>query len=151
MNWNEFFRMRRRLTWFKRLAGGVPAVCAFFAAEGAVLSMPIFDPTRPILGLDPLIIVGCASLFGIVGSFTLGSAAMGWAWQLARPRIAAQMNQMQSSFYHRVTKYRANVPPNPTQMNFAFDFYGEKIKSVADYRAWLHRQRQMINERKFQL
>lgn len=151
LNWNEFFRLRRRLVWFRRLAGGVPTTCAFLAAEGAILSMPVFDPTQPILGLDPLVIVGLGTAVGMATSFIAGSAMIGCVWRFFRPRLAAALNARQRDFYHRITQFRANVPPNPTQMNFSFDYYGEKIVSVADYRTWLRRQRQMLKERRFNL
>ena len=151
MNWNDFFKYKKRLVWFKRFAGGVPATFAFLAAEGAVLSLPIFDPTQPILGMDPLVIAGASTAIGLLGSFFTGSAAAGLAWRMLRPKLAAQMDAHQKSFYTRITKYRANVPPNPTKMNFSFDFYGEKIASVKDYRHWLRRQKEMIKERRFDL
>lgn len=151
MNWNDFFKYKKRLVWFKRFAGGVPATFAFLAAEGAVLSLPIFDPTQPILGVDPLVVVGASTAVGLLGSFFTGSALAGLAWRTLKPRLASQMDSHQKSFYARITKYRANVPPNPTQMNFSFDFYGEKIASVKDYRHWLRRQREMLKERKFNL
>lgn len=151
MNWNEFFTLKRRLSWFKRFAGGIPATFVFLTAEGALLSLPIFDPTQPILGMDPLVVVGASTALGLVGSFFTGSALAGVTWRLIRPRLASQFDAHQRNFYTRITKYRANVPPNPTQMNFNFDFYGEKIASVKDYRHWLRRQREMLKERKFNL
>ena len=151
MNWNEFFKYKKRFVWFKRFAGGIPATFAFLGVEGVVLSLPIFDPTQPIFGLDPLIVVGASTAVGLVGSFFTGSALAGLTWKLFRPKLFAQIDAYQRNFYARITRFRANVPPNPTQMNFNFDFYGEKISSVKDYRHWLRRQRQMINERKFKL
>lgn len=151
MSWDEFFKYKNRLIWFKRIAGGIPATMAFLTVEGTILSLPIFDPTQPILGLDPLVIVGAGTALGILGSFIAGSSTLGHAWRLFRPNLAAQLDSHQRDFYARITKYRANVPPNPTQMNFSFDFYGEKIASVKDYRIWLRRQREMINERKFKI
>ena len=151
INWNDFFRYKRRLVWFKRFSGGIPASIAFIGAEGALLSLPIFDPTQPILGLDPLVVVGASTALGLTASFFTGSALAGLAWRLFKPSLAAQMEAHQRNFYSRITKYRANVPPNPTQMNFNFDFYGEKIGSVKDYRNWLKRQREMIKERQFKL
>ena len=151
MNWNDFFKLKRRLVWFKRLAGGVPVAFSFLAAEGALLSLPVFNPTQPILGMDPLVVVGASTALGLTASFFTGSALAGLAWKIIRPRLATQLDNHQRDFYARITKYRANVPPNPTQMNFSFDFYGEKIASVKDYRHWLRRQREMLNERKFKL
>lgn len=149
LSWNEFFRLRRRLTLFKRFAGGIPVLCAFFTAEGALLSLPLFDPTAPIFGVDPLVMVGLGTAVGAVASFAAGSAAAGLAWRLCSPLRASLFDAKQRSFYHRVSAFRANVPPNPTQMNFSFDFYGEKVASVQDYRRWLRRQKQLVSERQF--
>lgn len=149
LSWNEFFRLRRRLTLFKRFAGGIPALFAFFTAEGALLSLPLFDPTAPIFGVDPLVMVGLGTAVGAVASFAVGSAVAGLAWRLCSPLRASLFDAKQRSFYHRVSAFRANVPPNPTQMNFSFDFYGEKVASVQDYRRWLRRQKQLVSERQF--
>ena len=149
MNWNDFFRFRKRFTLFKRFAGGVPALFAFFTAEGALLSLPVFDPTTPIAGIDPLVAVGLGTALGSVLAFSTGSALVGLCWRLLNPVKARLFDAKQRDFYARVQAFRANVPPNPTQMNFSFDFYGEKVASVADYRKWLKRQKQMIAERQF--
>ena len=149
MSWNDFFRFRKRFTLFKRFAGGIPALAAFFTAEGALLSLPLFDPTAPILGIDPLVMVGLGTAVGAVASFSAGSALIGTAWRLLNPRRAAAFDARQRDFYARVTAHRANVAPNPTQLNFSFDFYGEKVASVGDWRRWLKRQREMIKERQF--
>lgn len=149
MTWNEFFRLRKRLILFKRLAGGVPALCAFFTAEGAILSLPIFDPTAPIAGIDPLVMVGLGTALGSIAAFSTGSALLGYCWRLFNPLKAAHFDAKQRQFYARITAHRANVPPNPTQLNFSFDFYGEKVASVQDYRRWLKRQKEMISERQF--
>lgn len=149
MNWNDFFRFRKRFVWFKRSVGGVPALFGFFAAEGALLSLPVFDPTQPVFGIDPLVLVGIGTAVGSVASFATGSALVGTLWRLFNRQRAAQIDAMQRDFYHRITQHRANVPPNPTQLNFSFDYYGEKIGSVREYRQWLRRQRQMIQERQF--
>ena len=151
LSWPDFFKTRQRLVWLKRLGGGVPAVSMFLVGEGALLSMPVFDPTQPIFGLDPLVVVALGTFTGLAGSYFAGSAAAGWAFRLLKPRLAEALNARQRDFYTRITRYRANVPPNPTQMNFSFDFYGEKIRSVQDYRTWLRRQKKMLKERQFAL
>lgn len=49
-------------------------------------------------------------------------------------------NQKEKSFYDRVNRYRGDASKSSPQ-NPVPDFYGEKIKSVKDYRRWLKDQR----------
>jgi import inner membrane translocase subunit TIM23 len=148
MTWPEFFSLRRKIQLVQRLAG-IPFVVAFWVAEGFVLSLPIFDPTKTIFDLDPMVVVGLGSVVGSIASYFVGTAISSLAWRLLRPHQVRQLDLKQKDFYARVSKYRANVPPNPTQMNFNFDFYGEKVRSVSDYRSWLRRQRQLVADRRF--
>lgn len=130
---------------------GVPFIFGFLTVESAVLSLPIFDPTKLMFGMDPLVVVGLSTITGSIASYLAGVAISGFVWRKAKPACASQLNEKQKDFYNRVSKYRANVPPNPTQMNFSFDYYGEKVHSVADYRTWLRRQYKMKAERHFSL
>lgn len=148
MNWDEFFKARRRLQLIQRISG-VPFIFAFWLAEGAILSLPLFDPTKTILDMDPMVVVGLGTMIGSIASYAIGSGLSVLTWRYFRPNISQQLDQKQKDFYRRISKYRANVPPNPTQMNFNFDFYGEKIRSISDYRNWLRRQRKLITERQF--
>lgn len=148
MSWPEFFFTRRRLQLIKRF-GGIPFVASFWLAEGLVLSLPIFDPTKTLFGMDPMVVVGLGSVLGSVGSYFAGAALTGLVWRWFRSSSASQLDEKQRDFYARVSKHRANVPPNPTQMNFSFDYYGEKVHSMSDYKAWLRRQRTMLKSRIF--
>lgn len=148
MKWSEFFKQRSRLAWMQRLAG-IPAVFAFLTAEGALLSMPVFDPTQTVFGMDPLVAVGVTSLAGSIGSYFAGNALSSIIWRRLRPSIAREYDARMADFCRRITKYRANVPPSPTELNFSLDFYGEKVKSIGDYKTWLRRQNYLRNSRIF--
>lgn len=142
MSWNEFFRRRSRLRLLKR-AGGVVSTFAALTAEGIIVNLPIFDPTQTVYGLDPLVLFGMINLAGILGSYVVGSALTSGIWRLLNKSKAVSLDQKQHDFYSRITKYRMNIPPDPTKMDFKFDYYGEKIHSVADYRDWYRRQQQI--------
>ena len=148
MNWAEFFKLRTRLAWMQRVAG-IPAVFAFLTAEGAFLSLPIFDPTQTIFGLDPLVAVSATSLVGCVGSYFAGNAISSVIWRRLRPALAQQYDARMADFCKRIARHRANVPPSPTELNFSLDFYGEKIRSIGDYKMWLKRQNFLKNSRIF--
>jgi import inner membrane translocase subunit TIM23 len=150
LTWDRFFRLRQRRVWLQRI-GGVPAVLGFLVAESSLLSLPIFDPTQTFWGIDPLVTIALGTVGGCVASYGLGSMATGWLWSRLDPVRAAQMEACQRNFYARISKYRANVPPNPTQLSFSLDYYGEKIRSVRDYRRWLRKQRELKARRVFSL
>lgn len=91
LSWPEFFSLRRRVVRYKRW-GGVPFVLASWAAEGFLLSLPIFDPTRSILSMDPMVVVGLATIVASIGSYVLGSALVGKLWAIWRPGAANALN-----------------------------------------------------------
>lgn len=87
-NWETFFRLRntmKRMRWI----GGLPALFGFIISQPILLSLPIFNPTVTPLGLDPILLVGAASLLGSFGSFLTGSALAKYAWRRFRPSEAA--------------------------------------------------------------
>jgi len=96
-DWNEFFKLRRRKAWFQRVAA-IPFVFGFLTAEGSFLSMPIFDPTQPIFGIDPFIFIGVGTMVGSAASYFMGAAFMGFLWRQFRSARAFQLDQV--SLYH---------------------------------------------------
>lgn len=150
MPWSTFFALRQRLRWGRRLAG-VPGVAAFFFGEGAVLSMPVFDPTQTVLGMDPLLAVGIASLVGAGASYLGAQALYSFLWKAFNRSRADAFEQRRADFCRRIVRHRANVPPSPTELNLSLDFYGDRIRSVADYRSWLRKQNQLRSNRIFKL
>ena len=108
-----------------------------------------FDPTQTIAGVDPLVMIGLTTFGGMLTSYLAGGALAGMLWRRFRPGTARLMDTKQKDFYERIVKHRANVAPDPTKVNFSFDYYGEKINSVADYRQWLRKQRQLLRDRTF--
>lgn len=130
----------------QRLAG-IPVAFGFLMGETAFLSLPLFDPTKQVAGMDPLMAVGLGTIVGLIGSYGLGIGLASVALRYWRPSLQRQLDAKQADFYQRVVRYRANVPPNPTKINFAFDYYGEKVHSIPDYRNWLRRQYQLKRDR----
>lgn len=93
LTWNEFFAMRRRLQLFQR-AAGVPFAFGFLTAESVVLSLPIFDPTKVIFGMDPLVVVGLSTMAGSVAAYFAGVAISGVAWRKLRPQLAQNLEEV---------------------------------------------------------
>lgn len=149
-NWNDYFQARRRLGWMQRLMGGIPSVFSFLLLESAALSLPVFNPTTPLFGIDPLIAIGAGSLTGAVGSFLIGSSLFKLAHKSLFPKWHVDYVEREGLFARRVAMHRANVPPSPVQLA-GTDFYGESVKSVIDYRRWLKRQKRLASSRTFNL
>ena len=132
-NWNDFFRMKGRIKWLQRLFGGVPSVAMFMFVETNALSLPIFNPTAPIMGVDPVLAVGASTVIGASASYLLGSMLFRMAHQAWKPELHAEYVRREGEYAKRVAGHRANVPPSPVQLS-GTDFYGESVKSVAGYR-----------------
>lgn len=96
MTWPQFFAVRRRLQLVQRFAG-LPFVFGFWAAEGFVLSMPIFDPTRTVMDVDPMILVGLTTIGGTLASYFLGAACVGWLWRVLKRDTTALLDQVRPS------------------------------------------------------
>lgn len=93
MTWPDFFKTRRRLQLLKRFAG-IPFVLGFWAAEGFVLSLPIFDPTKAIMDVDPMMLVGLATIGGTLASYFAGASCTGWLWRVFRRDTAMLLDQV---------------------------------------------------------
>ncbi len=91
MAWNDFFKARSRIKLIKRL-GGIPFALSFFMAEGALLTLPIFDPTQTIMEVDPMVIVGMASVLGSIAAYFAGAAMTGITWRCMNKGKAQAMD-----------------------------------------------------------
>ncbi len=98
MSWKEFFKTRRRLQLIQRIAG-VPFAFGFLTCETAALSLPIFDPTRLIFGIDPLVVVGISTIAGTILSYAAGVAVSGVIWRKFRPQLASNLNEVRKIDY----------------------------------------------------
>ena len=72
----------------------IPAAIGFVAAEGAFLSLPVFDPTQPIFGIDPLVMIGLATIAGAAGSYVAASALAGIVYRRLRPAQSFALDQV---------------------------------------------------------
>jgi import inner membrane translocase subunit TIM23 len=148
---------------------GIPM--AFGTMAYMFTSVP-FSPFQPIMGLDPMIIMGAgtigASIAGYFGGASLGQVL----WRLRYHALSRNMDVMDRLFYAKVKAYRAERGQSPyvntlagtgrmltrltkgsvkggeeaNAQRWRMDFYGEKVKSVGEYRQWLRRQIQMRRE-----
>jgi mitochondrial import inner membrane translocase subunit TIM23 len=171
LTWNEYFKLKIQ----RERIGPVFGIPFALGSTAAVITGYEFSPADPILGMDPSIIVMAGAILAGVFGYQSGSFVGQQAFTLAKRRIIKQLDKMDKSFYTRIKTYRADRPQlnyvpgflrtssrlsaalsrNPEKkkaaqelanVNAAQDYYGEKIKSVVDYRDWLRRQRLWIRQ-----
>ncbi|RKO93441.1 mitochondrial import protein Pam17, partial [Blyttiomyces helicus] len=146
--WSTYFALRNSRKNAERAGGIVGALQGFLGGSyyfGAVMD---FDPSQQILGLgDPtMLYIGGAFVVAGVGYFG-GILAFGSIWRLTKSSADLKaLDVRDRDFFHRIQRHRpqeiaAVVPTVPGVGGAMPDFYGEKIKSVADYRDWLRKQR----------
>jgi import inner membrane translocase subunit TIM23 len=74
-----------------------------------------------------------------------------WCWRVLVPSLPTTLSttllptsinfsQMDKEFHKHIVKYRVD-PSRQSGRNHVPDYYGEKIKSIGDYRKWLRKQR----------
>lgn len=146
----DYFQLKRRLRIYQRIFGGLPASLAFLSGSGTFLALPIFNPTQPVFGVDPIIALGSGMLLGTGLAFLTGSSLFGLLLRSLNKPAMANYGKFDAEFAKRVQRFRANVPPDPNQIG-GTDFYGEKVRSLSDYRHWLKRQKALIASRTFSL
>jgi len=123
----------------------VPGTLVGVGAFGVYTGSLDLQPTDTIWGFDPMFMLGLGGLGSAVVGFFGGAAMTGVLWRAFNGRKAAQMDARQRQFHQHITRLRApadTIPLSGVPGTKSPDFYGEKIKSLADYRAWLRQQRE---------
>ncbi|KAI8920434.1 mitochondrial import protein Pam17 [Entophlyctis helioformis] len=159
--WKDFFAMRKsRKSWSlaSTLLSGWLGLSAgsyyfFFVAE--------FDPTTPLLGLpDPMMAYIMAAMGVGALSALGGSLSASQLWRLTRnSNTIKAFEHAKKELYDRILKHRPKELPMfgagggpgtgvASRIATPPDYYGEKIYSAADYRAWIRKQRRFISASK---
>ncbi|GJJ68434.1 mitochondrial import inner membrane translocase subunit TIM23 [Entomortierella parvispora] len=137
MDWNTYFALRRTRRRYESMFM-VPCGLLGFSGAGAYFLMQPFDPT-PIFGFDQLLVYGvgtlAAGLLGVAIGPVMGNTAFRALHHRARPLV----DKMDKEFHKHIVKHRVD-PTRNSGRNVVPDYYGEKIKSISDYRNWLRKQ-----------
>ncbi|CAB5216394.1 unnamed protein product [Rhizophagus irregularis] len=133
LTWNEYFVLRRKRRITERLVT-IPTALGGFGISFAYFASKEFDPTL-IWGHDPLVIYGFGTILCGFTGLMIGPVIGSSIWKLFHRREVELMEQSDRDFYAHIKKNRAD-PSLHSLRNPAPDYYGEKIKSVTDYRRW---------------
>ncbi|KAL1917808.1 uncharacterized protein VTP21DRAFT_3642 [Calcarisporiella thermophila] len=142
LDWNTYFTLRRQRRLYER-AAAIPSTLAGLSVGGAYFFSQEIDitQTHTLIGLDPVTTCVIYTILCGAGGLLLGPVAGNATWRLFHRRILNEMDKRDKAFYERIVRNRADASLNSFR-NPVPDYYGEKIKSVAEYRTWLRKQRE---------
>ena len=150
-DWNDFLAYRRRRHLLSRLFAfpfGLIPIPVFYS----LLSSPMIDPTRPLLGMDPMVALGLGFLGSLFAAGAVGGGVPGVLLRLFNGKTAAQYDVWQKNFFARIVKNRANIAAaNPAKPVMSLDLYGEQVFCVPDYRRWLRKHREFARQKQYNL
>ncbi|KAG0003780.1 TIM23 complex component [Entomortierella chlamydospora] len=139
MDWSSYFLLRGTRRTYERVFM-VPCGLLSLLGAGAYFAQKDFDPT-PILGMDQVIVYGLGTVAaGIVG-LAVGPVVGNMVFRVTHSKAKPLVDMMDKEFHKHIVKNRADPTANSVR-NPVPDYYGEKIKSVSDYRKWLRKQRE---------
>ncbi|KAI6656449.1 Presequence translocated-associated motor subunit PAM17, mitochondrial-like [Oopsacas minuta] len=145
LTFKEYRSIRRRMKWRDLgmgMLGGIVSMYGFiemFIRYQPDLFTMSQEEVKPILGIDPLIILG----MGGISSLLIGYLAMNHGtsaiWHLTHPEISKELSQRDKDLMQRIAAYRFK---GTTQQSWEDDYHGEKIYTLSDYRQWIRKQQQ---------
>ncbi|KAF8938340.1 TIM23 complex component [Dissophora ornata] len=146
MEWNTYFAFRRSRRNYERV---FMAPCALVGLVGAgyYFAQQDFDPT-PIFGMDQFMVYSIGTVAAGVVGLAAGPVVGNMVFRAANSKAKPLVDRMDKEFFKHIVKNRADPSANSVR-NPIPDFYGEKIKSVSEYRAWLRKQREYRRKAQF--
>ncbi|KAG0017508.1 TIM23 complex component [Podila clonocystis] len=146
MDWNTYFALRKTRRNYER-AFMAPCALLGLGSAGYYFAQKDFDPT-PIFGMDQIIVYSIGTvLAGIVG-LAVGPVVGNMVFRGVNSKAKPIVDKMDKEFYKHIVKNRAD-PSSNSARNPIPDYYGEKIKSVSEYRSWLRKHREYRRKAKF--
>ncbi|KAI8393969.1 mitochondrial import protein Pam17-domain-containing protein [Radiomyces spectabilis] len=138
--WNDYFKLRSKRRVYETLSYAPSTIIPAVGAGAYFLQLQV-DPTGSIMGMHPLA-AAAVGVFGAgFGGFLAGPVFADAFFKLLNRKYVPEMDQRDKEFYEHIKRNRADARLNSIR-NPVPDYYGEKIKSVADYRSWLRKQRE---------
>ncbi|KAG0246387.1 mitochondrial import protein Pam17-domain-containing protein [Mortierella sp. GBAus27b] len=146
MDWNTYFAFRRTRRNYERV---FMAPCALLGlgTAGYYFAQRPFDPT-PIFGMDQVIVYGLGTIAAGIAGLAAGPVVGNMVFRAANSKAKPLVDRMDKEFFKHIVKNRADPSANSVR-NPIPDYYGEKIKSVSEYRAWLRKQREYRRKSQF--
>lgn len=135
LTWVDYFQMKKQNTRINTIAGIFTGFGGAFITLSYLGNIEI-DVEKPIMGFDPLMIMGGAVVLGGLVGYLVGPFIGSFVFRMKNRANLKQFELRNSEFLIRL---RANRP-DPSSQSFSNpipDYYGEKIYSLKDYKQWL--------------
>ncbi|GAA5854767.1 hypothetical protein JCM9279_000938 [Rhodotorula babjevae] len=138
LDWPTYLALRRSQRLWGLIAS-IPTTLIGFSAGAGYFATIEADPTSTILGFEPVVIYGAATL-GCVGLGWLAGPTVGGAlWRLTHRRVMGAIEAKDKDFFRHISRWRAD-PSRQSAANPSPDYYAEKVGSLQQYRTWLRDQ-----------
>eukprot|EP00043_Microstomoeca_roanoka_P006633 m.64466 g.64466 ORF g.64466 m.64466 type:complete len:212 (-) comp13495_c0_seq1:375-1010(-) len=138
---NDYIKVRRGLN-LRAYAFGVPCFFAGIVGSAFVCAtqIPNLIPETPeqatlIMGMDPMLFSTLATTASGFASFFIGVSMFKTIWRTIFKKHAAILDARETDFRLRIARHRRGG------YEFSHDYYGDKVKTLSDYRSWLRDQK----------
>ncbi|KAF9426858.1 TIM23 complex component [Podila epigama] len=146
MDWNTYFALRKTRRNYER-AFMPPCMLLGLGGAGYYFAQKDFDPT-PIFGMDQIFVYAFGTVLAGIAGLAIGPVVGNMVFRLANSKARPLVDKMDKEFYKHIVRNRAD-PSSNSARNPIPDYYGEKIKSVSEYRTWLRKHREYRRKAKF--
>lgn len=135
MTWVDYFILKKLNNRINTIAGIITGL------GGSALTLTYLgnieiDVEKPIMGFDPLMVMGGGVILGGLVGYLVGPFMGTSVFRVLNKSKMAQYELRNKEFLKRLRENR----PDPSSQSFSNpipDYYGEKIYSLKDYKQWL--------------
>ncbi|KAI9638852.1 integral to membrane protein [Dioszegia hungarica] len=142
LTWPSYLALRRRRRLWSTLTS-IPTTAAGLFVGGGYFAGLEADPTELIMGLEPLVIYGGATLGCMIFGYLIGPTLGSSLFSLTHPAYSrgspSPLEIMDRELFEHIKRNRVD-PRFQSVNNLPPDYYGEKITSLPTYRRWLRDQ-----------
>ncbi|CAK9437971.1 uncharacterized protein LODBEIA_P23490 [Lodderomyces beijingensis] len=134
-SWADYFQLKKQNNRINFVSGIFTGIGGSLLTLGYLGNIEI-DVEKPIMGFDPIMVMGGAVILGGFAGYLVGPFIGQFVFQVMNKSRLRQYDAKNSFFLSRLKNKR----PDPSSQSFSNpipDYYGERIYSLKDYRQWL--------------
>ncbi|OBA23510.1 Presequence translocated-associated motor subunit PAM17, mitochondrial [Metschnikowia bicuspidata var. bicuspidata NRRL YB-4993] len=135
MNWVDFFKLRKESKRISIVASSLTSVAGAFATLTYLGNVEI-DVEKPIMGIDPFMVMGGVVIIGGVAGYLAGPSIGVRVFNMKNSKKLPEFMVKEQNFLQRVQRNRVD-PSSQSFSNPVPDYYGERIYSLDNYKQWL--------------
>lgn len=135
LSWVDYFKLKKQNNRINMVSGIITGLGGSLLTLGYLGNIEI-DVEKPIMGFDPIMVMGGAVILGGFAGYLVGPFIGSFVFKMLNRSQLRQYEVKNSFFLSRLKNKR----PDPSSQSFSNpipDYYGERIYSLKDYRQWL--------------